>query len=122
MITIDETAKERGTMGLVVSFADENGTATAPTTMTWSLVDVNGTVINSRSDVVVTTPEASETIVLSGADLQITTAEQAAGYTVVKRRLVVEITFTSDLGSGLPAKEVAEITVENLPKVVTPVA
>lgn len=119
MITIDETAKERGTIALVVSFADENGTPTAPTTMTWSLVDVNGTVINSRSDVTVTTPEASETIVLSGADLQITAAEQSAGYALVKRRFVVEITFTSDLGSGLPAKEVAAFLIENLPKVAT---
>lgn len=117
MITIDETAKERGTIAIVVSFADETGAAMAPTTMTWSLVDVNGTAINSRADVAVVTPSAEETIVLSGADLQITAAEQAAGYSMVKRRFVVEITFTSDLGSGLPAKEAAAFLVENIPKV-----
>ena len=42
----------------------------APTTMAWTLMDVAGNIINSRSAVNISSPAADQDIVLSGDDLK----------------------------------------------------
>jgi hypothetical protein len=43
-----------------------------PTAMKWSLTDEDGTVINSRSSVAVAVPSTSNTVTITGDDLEIT--------------------------------------------------
>ena len=62
-------AKERGTYVVTVAFTDEDGNAEDIKTLVWTLTDLDGNIINSRENVNVATPGASEDIVLSGADL-----------------------------------------------------
>lgn len=47
-----------------------------PTAMTWRLTDEDGTVINSRSTVSVTSPSTSNVITLTGDDLDVTNAKK----------------------------------------------
>lgn len=103
-ITLTKHARERSTYVVDVSFFDENNAAVIPTAIYWTLTDGNAIVVNSRL-VVSVTPAASVSILLSGADL-------AIGYGLLEktRKLLIEATYNSTLGSGLPLKE--EITFE----------
>jgi len=103
-----ENAIEKSTYIVTVAFTDEDGDDLIPTTITWTLTDVSGTVVNSREDVSVAIPAASINIVLSGDDLAI-----ISGVTN-KRILTVEAIYTSDYGIGLPLKARAEFTIEAL--------
>lgn len=100
-------APEQGTFPVTFSFLDEAGDALTPDSLTWSLYDTDGNVINSRSGEVIAA-DTSVTIVLTGDDLAIT-----AGVTRL-RRLTLEGTFTSDLGSGIPLKAEAEFEIGDL--------
>lgn len=116
MATILTTiAKERSTLAVICSFTDEDDAAVVPNSIKWSLTDESGTVINSRDQVVVGSPASSITIVLSGADLQILTAEAAQEY--AKRSLVIEAEYDSSLGSSLPLTDQLNFVVENLSKI-----
>lgn len=113
MITITDLAKEKGTIIFTVAFTDEDGAAAVPKTLKWSLTDNAGTVINSRDQVPVTVPAASNDIVLSGLDLQMGTEVT----TYVVRKFIVEATYDSSLGNDLPVKDTAVFKIENLTKV-----
>ena len=115
MITIDERVVERSSAIFDVVFADEDDVAATPKTMTWTLTDAAGTVVNARQQVVVAAPAASVSIVLFGADLQILSTE--AGREAVNRRLIIEATYDSTLGSDLPVKQSAGFVIENLQQV-----
>lgn len=99
-IDASDYPNERGTLKVTISFTDESGDAVTPATVTWSLTDENGTVINSRSNVSIGSLDTSVTLVLSGADLALVNAS-------VDRILTVRITYDSDLGSGLTENEEA---------------
>lgn len=105
-------AVERSTFVVTVSFLDENDDPVTPNSATWSLVDVRGTIINSREDVVISPLSDSVDIVLSGNDLVVT-----GGHVEDKRYLVIEAVYDSDLGSNLPLKDHLEFYVLNLKKV-----
>lgn len=106
-ITITSAAKEKSTKGFAVSFTDENDAATVPTSITWSLLDLNGAIINSRANVAVETPDSTIEIVLKGNDLTYKTQG--------KLRLLVEALYDSeDWGEDCPLKEEIEFPVENL--------
>jgi len=71
ILNILKMAEEKGTLALQVSVTDEDGDAVTPTALTWTLSDRDGTVINSREDVVVVMASSTTTIYLAGDDLQI---------------------------------------------------
>lgn len=106
------TANEKGTAAITCAFTDEDGDVVVPSSIVWTLTNEAGTVINSREQVAVAVPAASTTITLSGDDLAILTAE--VNRREVKRYLVVEITYNSDLGSGLPGKDEGLFILNNL--------
>lgn len=108
-ITLSTHAVEESTYVITVSFTDEDDNAITPITLTWTLVDTKGTVINSREDVVIGTPSSSEDIVLSGDDLQITGSNDNR-----KRILAVEATYDSDAGSDLPLKQETQFIIDSL--------
>lgn len=102
------TAQEKSTLVVTVAFTDENGDAVTPTAATWTLTDGQGAVINSRSAVAISSLSTSVTIVLSGDDLAISDPD------VLDRVLLVEATYNSSAGSGLPAKKEYSFNVNNL--------
>lgn len=109
---LDVIFKEEGTGIVGAAFTDEDASAVTPNAITWTLTDAAGTVINSREDVAVASPDTSIDIVLSGDDLQILTAEASQKY--VERLILVKSTYDSSLGSDLPAKQSGAFLIENL--------
>lgn len=103
--TLATHAVDRSTFVVSASFLDEAGTATVPTTLTWTLTTDENVVINSRSAVSIT-PASSVNIVLSGNDLR-----YADG---ARRVLTIEGTYTSSLGSGLPIRDQVTFQIDDL--------
>jgi hypothetical protein len=104
---ISAAAREGSTYVITCAFKDETGTAVSPTTMSWSLTDTDGVVINSRTDVAISSPSASENIVLGGSDLPIIDGDRIL-------ILTLEGTYTSANGAGLALKEQVRFTVKDL--------
>jgi hypothetical protein len=94
--TLATHAKEESTYVVVATFKDEDGALVTPQTITWTLTDLHGTIINNRKDVAVASPASAVNIVLSGSDLSTQRASSA------ERLLAIEATYDSDLGNGLP--------------------
>lgn len=111
---LTKKAHEEGTYVITADFYDDLGVAVAPDTLTWTLTDEAGTIINSRSDVSVSTPTSSEDIVLSGDDLALQTGE--SGDTM--RIVTIEATYDSTTGLDLPLKDTATFYIKDF-KVVT---
>ena len=105
---ITTTAPERGTFGILCTFTDEDGDALTPDTLTWTLTDVDGLVVNSRQDIEVSSISSATTIVLSGADLAVTDASDRGR----KRRFAIEGTYDSDLGNDMPLTGECEFTID----------
>ncbi len=104
-------AKEKSTIAITASFEDEDGNDVTPTEATWTLTDDNGAVINSREQVDIGSLSTSVTVVLSGDDLQILSAE--ASENNATRRFLIEATYDSSLGSDLPLKNSCVFPVRN---------
>ena len=103
-------AVEKSTFAIVSAFTDEDGDAVTPDSITWTLCDDSGTVINNLEDQAVSSPAASVTIVLSGDDLQV--LDETNDFEI--RHLEISAVFDSDLGDDLPLKDRAEFKVINL--------
>jgi len=106
---LEEEAIEKGTYVITVEFEDEDGDAITPKTLTWTLSDKKGRIINSREDVSVVTPSSSNDIVLSGNDLALPNTDNRV------RIFTAEATYDSlSYGNDLPIKEEAEFVVRKL--------
>lgn len=102
-------AVEQSTYVVTIAFTDEDGNAVAPDTATWTLTDDEGTVINLRQDVTISSPSATEEVLLTGDDLAITDTYSP------RRIFTIEATYTSGtFGAGLPLTGAAQFTVERL--------
>lgn len=101
--------KEESTAYLGLSFLDENGVAMTPKTATWTLSQTDGTIINSREDVSITTPGSTETVVLTGSDLVIVNDldEEVRVFTV-------EGTYDDAPLTDLPFKDQVEFVIINM--------
>ncbi len=109
MEILAEKADEESTYIVKCEFS-ELGTAFAPTTLTYTLTDTSGNVINSQEDTAVAVPTSEEFISLTGDDLAIT---ETAGE--VLRILTLEGTYTSaQAGAGAPFKKQAGFWITNL--------
>jgi len=105
-------AIEKSTYVITAVFRDEDDELVIPSSITWTLTDEGGTVINERQDVSIDAPASSVDIVLYGDDLSILTAE--AGSISVERRFTIEAVYDSDLGSDLPLRNSVRFRVRNL--------
>lgn len=106
-------ATEQSTYPVTVVLKDGDGVAITPNDdVTWSLTDADDNIINSREDEPYASPSSTLLIVLSGNDLVMQTAAKKE-----QRFLVVECTYDSDLGTGLPFRDQMEFMVKNLKKV-----
>lgn len=106
---LTEAANEGGTYIIPVAFTDEDGSSVVPSSITWTLTDGTGAVINEREDVAVAVPAASIDIVLSGDDLVVTESSD-----VVPRYLYVKAIYDSDAGTDLPMTGEAIFPLNNL--------
>jgi hypothetical protein len=105
-ISILEPAIELSSFEVRIDWEDEQGNSTAPDTMSWTLHDVDNNVVNSRLDVSITTPVASELVFLEGLDLEI------IGKDPVKRYVTFEGTYTSpNHGAGKPLRDMVDFTI-----------
>lgn len=111
MIQIQEQAKEESTYVFVVTLTDEVGDVVVPASLKWTLTDRAGAVVNEREQVDFAGLSAENKIVLSGDDLQILPAEESRK--TADRRFIIEATYDSTLGSGLPVTGVAAFKVVN---------
>mgnify|MGYP001460010188 CR=1 FL=1 len=84
---VDRTLKK-----INAEFFDEDGNSTVPITLTWSLLDGLGNIVNSRSAVVIT-PSASVDVCLGGDDIIYTD-----NIALNKRRILFEGTYNSTCG------------------------
>ena len=108
-IKLTLNAIEESTYGITIDFYDDAGAAVSPATMTWTLSDKDGTVINARQDVAISNPTSSETITLSGDDLAVSEGESSL------RILTLEGTYDSGtLGTGLAFRDSCQFVVEDL--------
>jgi len=103
---IKETAIEQSSFKVSVTFYDESGNAVSPDTMTWTLTDEDGSVVNERENVTISDPSSSESILLQGDDLAVD------GNDKVKRKITFEGTYTSaEFGAGLPLIDESTFTI-----------
>lgn len=106
MTTLTTAARDKSTYVVTAAFTDSAGADVIPDSITWTLTDSYGTVINSREDVSIASPAASIDIVLSGDDLSFDDGK--------KRVLTINATYSSDEGSGLPLREEAVFGIDGL--------
>ena len=105
-------AQEGSTFVIVVNFIekDSDGVSTPVIPndgLTWTLMDAEGNIINSRSSVPLE-PAESVDIVLSGADLALD------GSYPEHRYVTIEGTYDSLFGSNLSLKNAVSFQIENL--------
>lgn len=100
--TLTTNAIEEATYAVTIGFLDDDESAVVPSAAVWTLTDDRGVVVNGRSAVPIGSLGTTATIVLSGDDLAL-----GAAYNGVRRHVLVEYTYTSSLGAGLPGKDVA---------------
>jgi hypothetical protein len=102
-------ATEESTYIITCDFTDEDGDATPPKTMKWTLSDSEGNVINNREDETVTGPEASQDVTLKGDDLQTVDNDD------LLRVFTVKATYDSETyGNDLPLNGEISFTLEDL--------
>jgi len=105
-VQLTTRAIDQSTYLVTAVFTDESAVAVTPDTLTWTLTDVAGAVINAREDVAAT-PAATNNILLQGDDLKLSEGKT--------RILFFEGTYTSSLGAGLPLVESATFALELTP-------
>lgn len=104
MTTLSTVATNEGTYIITCAFLDADGTAVTPNSLTWTLTDNEGKVINSRSAVVITIPSTSNSIVLSGDDIDNVNGNS--------RVFTIEGEYNSSTyGNNLPLRGQAEFTI-----------
>ena len=89
-------AISKSTFAVTVAFFDENNVAAVPTSITWTLTDGLGVVVNGRTAQNITSLASSVTIVLDAEDIDYTTSASK------RRVLTVTALYNSTLGPNLP--------------------
>lgn len=112
LVMLEDKAKEKSTFVVNASFEDEDGDAITPTSITWTLTDRKGRIINSRESVSVAVPAASNDIVLTGNDLALQQNDDRI------RVFTVEAVYDSAAyGNDLTLNDEAEFEILSLLKV-----
>jgi hypothetical protein len=110
MIKLNKNAIEESAYGITVSFFDSNGAAATPKTLTWSLTDSAGTVINNRKDIAEIEPDSIVTIILKGDDMKMVDPTRSRE----SRRLLISGTYDDAiLGADCPLREEISFIVIN---------
>ena len=102
-----ESVNEKGTVILQATFADEDGQAATPSSVTWTLTDAFGTIINNRDGISVT-PASTITIVLTGDDLAVLDPKS------LRRYVCVTAVYDSSAGANLSITDEYEFELKDL--------
>ncbi len=108
---LEVIAREKDTIIIRAAFQDEDDQDVTPSSLSYSLTDRDGTVINSL-DAVAVTPSNPYDFILTGDDLQILAGEVSQRN--AERRLLVSGTYDSNAGAGLSLNASCAFLVENL--------
>lgn len=108
--SLTTAAVEKSTFVVIATFTDEDGDLIQPKTLKWTLTNSQGTVINSRENVEVSSPSSEQNIVLSGKDLKM----ESQSSLKEDRYLIVQGTYDSTYGTDLPLKASCWFKVTNL--------
>lgn len=103
---LEVVAHELGSITMIIPFRDENGSAVTPDSATWSLSTPDGTIVNSRENIVLSGPTSDEEVVLSGNDLEILDGDEQE-----TRHFTVKWTYG---GSGRTATDECKFQIQNL--------
>lgn len=106
---LEQTIYEGSTVGIQISFLDETDSPVTPSSASWTLTDIEGNVVNGRSDEAILSLGTSVTIVLSGDDLAIGTPLVGK-----KRQLLIKAVYDSDLGDDLPFNQAINFDITSL--------
>lgn len=109
MIELTEHAAEQSTYVIDVSFFDEAGQPNTPNpnTITWTLTDANGRVVNGK-DAVAFASAPTIRIVLTGLDLA-----YGEPYVGGERRVLVKWKYDSTLGNNLNGTDEVRFVIDN---------
>lgn len=108
---LTDRAPERGSFGVEFTFLDQDGSALTPKAgLNWTLTDVEGTVVNGRENVAITAA-STVTVVLSGLDLAV-----GDGLFGFWRKLLIQGTYDSTLGTNLPLTDEVWFEIQNFTK------
>ena len=111
-LTAAAEAQEKSTFVISAAFTDEDGNAVIPNPyLVWSLTDLAGNIVNSRSSVPITAASTVK-IVLRGNDLALIAGKDQYLF------VTVEGTYDSALGDNLPIKGAVKFLVKDLVKVI----
>jgi len=109
--TLAAIATEGSTYIVRATYYDEDDAAVTPASVTWTLTDGRGRVVNSREDVTIVTPSTYNDIVLSAADLR------CAGTRDETRVMIVKYVYSSTTVTSGSGVEQVEFTVQNMQNV-----
>ena len=104
------SAVEASSLVVTAVLTDEDDVSVVPDSVTWTLVDASGNVINSREDVVLS-PAASVDAVLSGADLPWYGQKITDTYSIY---ITFKAVYDSSLENNLPLIDEAKINIRNI--------
>lgn len=108
-VKLETKAIEQSTYIVRVSFKDEAGVAVIPKSMVWSLAIKDGTIVNSRQDVVGSPLAATMPVVLTDDDLALPDIANPVRY------LLVEAVYDSaTYGNNLSLREEFVFSITNL--------
>jgi hypothetical protein len=110
--TLTTKADEASTYVVRATYYDDNNSAVTPTSVTWTLTDGDGNVVNSRQDISIVAPSTYNDIVLGATDLRCHSTKDET------RNLIVEYIYTSTTGAGLPGTAQVSFIVQKIQKVI----
>lgn len=108
-IALTDTVPDGTAAVATVTFEDENGDAVIPDSITWSLYDPAGAIVNTREDIAVAVPAASVDILIEGANNL-----YSGGY---KRVFVIKAVVDLAAGNDQDSNESATYQILDIPGV-----
>ena len=106
--TLTTKAEEGSTYVIRATYYDEDDNAVTPDSVTWTLTDGDGTIVNSRENVAIVTPSTYNDIQLGAADLRCTSGRDET------RVLIVEYVYDSSLALNNPGTAQVSFIVQHL--------
>jgi hypothetical protein len=98
---IEIYADQESSIVLELDVEDENGNAVAPNELYWQLAFPDGSIVNDREAVEITTPTATSTVMLSGADLAVQDGDEVPAV----RYLSLYATYDSGDVTDIPLRQ-----------------
>ena len=105
-VALSMKVPDKSTCVVSASFFDSAGNPATPTSLTWTMTNGAGSVVNGRSAVLVAAPSTSVDIVLGADDTDHEDGE--------RRIIVFDAIYNSTEGNDLPLRGAASFRIEDL--------